>query len=160
MKEPPRLAPAADAVQPPKHAPLGRRVLTFMELDALKAISAKPKVYYPLFGALALSAVDSFGLAFWRTPFMVRTYGWNEAQVGMALGPIMLVGSIAGLMFGIGGAVPQNAAVQRVAPNAMRGQVTAFYLFMFTFLAPRAASSSAACRTMWCTTTSSCGRRW
>ena len=186
VKEPPRLAPSLDAVQPPTSGPLGRRVLTFMGLDALKAINAKPKVYYPLFGALALSAVDSFGLAFWRTPFMVRTYGWNEAQVGMALGPIMLVGSIAGLffgglfveflgarykdanvraaaiffcgtticaiasplmptaqsslivmgvglMFGIGGAVPQNAAVQRVAPNAMRGQVTAFYLFMFTF---------------------------
>jgi len=36
-------------------------------------------------------------------------------------------------MFGIAGAVPQNAAIQRVAPNAMRGQVTAIYLFMFTF---------------------------
>jgi len=36
-------------------------------------------------------------------------------------------------MFGLAGAVPQNAAVQRVAPNDMRGQVTAFYLFMFTF---------------------------
>ena len=36
-------------------------------------------------------------------------------------------------MFGLAGAVPQNAAVQRVAPNSMRGQVTAFYLFMFTF---------------------------
>ena len=79
------------------HPTFGRRVLTFMGFDALKAINAKPRVYYPLFGALALSAVDSFGLAFWRTPFMVRTYGGNEAQVGMALGPIMLVGSIAGL---------------------------------------------------------------
>lgn len=29
--------------------------------------------------------------------------------------------------------MPQNAAVQRVAPNAMRGLVTAIYLFMFTF---------------------------
>jgi MFS family permease len=37
------------------------------------------------------------------------------------------------MMFAIAGAVPQNAAIQRVAPNAMRGQVTAFYLFMFTF---------------------------
>jgi Major Facilitator Superfamily len=35
--------------------------------------------------------------------------------------------------FAIAGAVPQNAAIQRVAPNDMRGQVTAFYLFMFTF---------------------------
>ena len=38
-----------------------------------------------------------------------------------------------GAMFGIAGAVPQNAAIQRVTPNAMRGQVTAIYLFMFTF---------------------------
>jgi branched-subunit amino acid ABC-type transport system permease component len=29
--------------------------------------------------------------------------------------------------------VPQNAAIQRIAPNEMRGQVTAIYLFMFTF---------------------------
>ena len=36
-------------------------------------------------------------------------------------------------MFGLAGAPAQNAAVQRVAPQAMRGQVTAFYLFMFTF---------------------------
>jgi MFS family permease len=186
VKEPPRLVPPADVVRPPHGGSPGRRMLTFMGFDALKAINAKPRVYYPLFGALALGAIDTFGLAFWRTPFMVRTYGWNEAQIGTALGPIMLVGSVAGLffggllveflarrhkdanvraaaiciggttlcaitspmmptaqaslivmglglMFGIGGAVPQNAAVQRVAPNAMRGQVTAFYLFMFTF---------------------------
>jgi MFS family permease len=38
-----------------------------------------------------------------------------------------------GAFFAIAGAVPQNAAIQRVAPNDMRGQVTAFYLFMFTF---------------------------
>jgi MFS family permease len=36
-------------------------------------------------------------------------------------------------MFGLAGAVPQNAAIQRIAPNEMRGQVTALYLFMFTF---------------------------
>ena len=36
-------------------------------------------------------------------------------------------------MFGLAGAVPQNAAIQRIAPNEMRGQVTAVYLFMFTF---------------------------
>ncbi|MFM5923844.1 MAG: MFS transporter, partial [Novosphingobium sp.] len=33
----------------------------------------------------------------------------------------------------LAGAVPQNAAIQRIAPPEMRGQVTAFYLFMFTF---------------------------
>jgi MFS family permease len=35
-------------------------------------------------------------------------------------------------MFGIGAAVPQNAAIQLITPNEMRGQVTAVYLFMFT----------------------------
>ena len=186
VKEPTRLAPAADAPKVPQGAGLGRKILTFMGLDALRAINAKPRVYYPLFGALALSAVEVFGLQFWRVPFMIRTFGWNEQQIGAALGVTVLAGSLAGLllgsvlvewlakrhkdanvraaaicfagttissiaailmptawgsmilfgisgMFGLAGAVPQNAAIQRVAPNDMRGQVTAFYLFMFTF---------------------------
>lgn len=186
VKEPTRLAPASDALHVPRDAGVGRRILTFMGLDALRAINAKPRVYYPLFGALALSAVEVFGLQFWRVPFMIRTFGWDERQIGAALGVTMLAGSLSGLllgsvlvewlakrhkdanvraaaicaagtmvssiaailmptawgsmilfgfsgMFGLAGAVPQNAAVQRVAPNDMRGQVTAFYLFMFTF---------------------------
>jgi MFS family permease len=186
VQEPQRMIPAADTIQPPSDAPLGRRLLTFMGWDAFKAIQAKPQVYYPLFGALALSALDVFGLQFWRTPFMIRTYGWDEGQIGQALGLVVLVGSVSGLliggvfvewlakrhkdanvrastiwfavvtvcsilsplmptaeaslafmgigvMAGMAGAVPQNAAVQRVAPNAMRGQVTAMYLFMFIF---------------------------
>jgi MFS family permease len=186
VKEPTRLAPAADASHIPEDAPLWRRMLTFMGWDAFKAIRAKRQIYYPLFGALALSAIESFGMQFWRTPFMIRTFGWNEMQIGAAMSSIVLVGSLAGLVlggvfvewlakthkdanvraaaicftgvtacwiavplmptawgslivmgvavvFGLAGAVPQNAAIQRVAPNDMRGQVTAFYLFMFTF---------------------------
>ncbi len=186
VKEPTRNAPAVDAILPPSNASLGRRILTFMGLDAFKAINAKPQVYYPLFGALALSALDTFGLQFWRVPFMIRSYGWDEGQIGKALGGMILIASLIGLLvggvfvewlakrhkdanvraaaicfgavticaiispmmpdgmsslsvmaigavFGIAGAVPQNAAVQRVAPNAMRGQVTAIYLFMFIF---------------------------
>ena len=34
----------------------------------------------------------------------------------------------------IGGAVPQNAAIQSVTPNEMRGQVTALYLFIFAVI--------------------------
>jgi len=37
------------------------------------------------------------------------------------------------VFFGLAGAPAQNAAIQRIAPNAMRGQVSAFYLLMFTF---------------------------
>jgi MFS family permease len=120
----------------------------------------------------------------WRVPFLVRTYGWNEARIGLLSGPLFLVASLLGAffgtlfvewiakrhndanvratvimmfcaipfavsaplmptgelslamstiggMFGIGSAVPQNAAIQRVTPNEMRGQVTAIYLFFF-----------------------------
>lgn len=186
VKEPMRMAPVAGAPQVVTGGGFWRSVATFMGLDAFRAINAKPRVYYPLFGALALSAVETFGLQFWRVPFMIRTFGWNEGQIGAALGGTILVASLSGLlfggifvewlakrhkdanvraatccaagvtvctiaailmptawgslilfglsgMFGIAGAVPQNAAVQRVAPNDMRGQVTAFYLFMFTF---------------------------
>jgi MFS family permease len=186
IREPQRQAPVADVEQPPADASLGRTAITFMGWDAARAIHANRKVYYPLFAALALSATESFGIAFWRVPFMIRTFGWDEAQIGAALGLVLLVGSLSGLvlggtlvewlakrhkdanvraaciffsgttvstiaaflmptawgsmiafgfavMFGLAGAVPQNAAVQRVAPNSMRGQVTAFYLFLFTF---------------------------
>jgi len=37
-------------------------------------------------------------------------------------------------LIGIGGAVPQNAALQSVTPNEMRGQVTALYLFVFSVI--------------------------
>ena len=186
VKEPLRLASHADAVQPPRDAPFIRRLLTFTGLDAAKAIHAKRRVYYPLFAGLALSAIEVFGLQFWRVPFMIRSFGWSEQQIGAVMGSMILVASLVGLllggifvewlakrykdanvraaailfgcvtvcsilsplmpngylslfmmslgsMFGIAGAVPQNAAIQRVAPNAMRGQVTAIYLFMFTF---------------------------
>jgi MFS family permease len=186
VKEPPRQAAPAGATTSPVRASFGRRILTFTGLDAAKAIHAKRRVYYPLFAGLALSAIEVFGLQFWRIPFMIRTYGWNEAQIGAVMGSMTLIASLLGLllggifvewlakrhadanvraaaiffgcvtvcailaplmpngyaslgvaaigaMFGIAGAVPQNAAIQRVAPNAMRGQVTAIYLFMFTF---------------------------
>jgi MFS family permease len=186
VREPKRHAPVADVEQPPENASLGRTIVTFMGWDAARAILANRKVYFPLFGALALSALESFGLQFWRVPFMIRTFGWDEAEIGAALSLTILIGSLSGLllgglvmewlakrykdanvraatiffsgttistlvalsaptgwtsmiafgfagMFGLAGAVPQNAAIQRVAPNSMRGQVTAFYLFMFTF---------------------------
>lgn len=186
VREPERkLPPGATATLPPD-AGFGRRLATFLGFDALKAIRARRAVYFPMFGALALSAVETFGLAFWRVPFMIRSFGWDEARIGAVMGPMMLVANLAGILlggvfvewlakrhkdanvraafilfscvtvcaiasplmptgeaslavmalggvFGLAGAVPQNAAIQRIAPPEMRGQVTAFYLFMFTF---------------------------
>jgi len=188
IKEPHRRRAAAEQVITPIPATTntGRKILTFMGLDAVKAIQANKAVYYPLFFGLGLSAIETFGLQFWRTPFMIRTYGWSEEQIGEVMAPMLLTSSLLGIffggifvewlakryrdanvraacilfglvticsiatplmptgesalllmslaaMFGIAGAVPQNAAIQRIAPPAMRGQVTAIYLFMFTF---------------------------
>jgi MFS family permease len=186
VKEPPRRLQAMAPRELQIERSARRRVLNFMGADAFAAIFAHRTVYFPLFTGLALSAIEVFGLQFWRTPFMIRTYGWDEAQIGRVMGPMLLVASLLGLllggifvewlaarykdanvraatilfalvaicsiatplmptgeaalvvmslgmMFGLAGAVPQNAAVQRIAPPAMRGQVTAIYLFMFTF---------------------------
>lgn len=46
----------------------------------------------------------------------------------LAIGCLVLA-----VFFGLAGAPAQNAAVQRIVPNEIRGQVTALYLFMFTF---------------------------
>jgi MFS family permease len=158
---------------------------TAMPISAVwREIKARRSIYLPLFIGLALSAAQSLGLQAWRVPFLIRTYGWNEARIGQWMGTMFLVSSLIGAAFGtvfvewlskryedanvrasailfavaapfeiiaplmpngelsllcvgvalgcgLASAVPQNAAIQRVTPNEMRGQVTAVYLFMF-----------------------------
>jgi MFS family permease len=153
-------------------------------IAVLREIKARRAIYGPLFIGLAFSATQAIGVQAWRAPFMIRTYGWNEAQIGRWMGLMFLISSLMGAAFGtlfvewlskrykdanvrastilfaiaapfeiiaplmpsgglallclgvagmcgIASAVPQNAAIQRITPNAMRGQVTAVYLFMF-----------------------------
>ena len=186
VKEPPRRTSPDVERLVPENASLARKIVAFTGLDALRAIHMRGRVFYPLFAALALAAIESQGINAWRVPFILRTYGWNEAQIGNVLAPMLLVAMLLGItlggafvtwlgkkhkdaniraaamifacttilsiaaplmptaelalgcmagaaMFGLAGAVPQNAAIQRIAPNEMRGQVTAVYLFMFTF---------------------------
>ena len=186
VREPPRRTPPESARLVPSDAPLGRKLLAFTGFDAIRAINLRGATYWPLFAALALSAIESQGLPAWRVPFISRTYGWTEADIGNLLGPLLFIASITGIvlggifvswmnrrykdgniracaiiftctttfailtplmpyaelalgcmaataMFGLAGAPAQNAAIQRIAPNEMRGQVTALYLFMFTF---------------------------
>jgi MFS family permease len=49
----------------------------------------------------------------------------------MPNGVLSLLCIAVALACGMASSVPQNAAIQRITPNAMRGQVTAVYLFMF-----------------------------
>lgn len=187
VREPPRRSPPESRLLVPPSAPVWRKFLAFMGLDAAVAIWQRKYVFLPLFVALAMSATESQGLPQFRAPFILRTYeGWDEARLGDLLGTLLLVSMLAGiffgglfvtwlgkrykdanirataiiftcttivtiamplmptgelalvcmalgLFFGLAGAPAQNAAIQRIAPNEMRGQVTALYLFMFTF---------------------------
>jgi len=152
--------------------------------EVLREIGSRRSVYLPRFIGLACSATQFLGVQAWFAPFMIRTYGWNEAQIGKWLGLVFLCSSLVGaavgtafaewlakryrdahvraatILFsievpfailmplmptpalalacqaalgvcGLASAVPQNAAIQRITPNNMRGQVTAVYLFMF-----------------------------
>jgi len=153
-------------------------------MAVLREMRARKSIYLPLFIGLAFSATQSIGMLAWRAPFLIRTYGWNEALIGRWMGLTFLVSSLIGAAFGtlfvewlsrrykdanvrastilfaaaapfeilaplmpsgglsllclgaagacgLASAVPQNAAIQRITPNEMRGQVTAVYLFMF-----------------------------
>jgi MFS family permease len=153
-------------------------------MAVVREIRARKSIYLPLFIGLAFSATQAMGMLSWRAPFLIRTYGWNEARIGRWMGLMFLVSSLAGAAFGtlfvewlakrysdanvrasailfalaapfeiiaplmpsgglsllclgmagafgIASAVPQNAAIQRITPNELRGQVTAIYLFMF-----------------------------
>jgi MFS family permease len=170
------------AIEPKRRGASGHGALPVM--DVLREIKARRAIYGPLFIGLAFSATQAIGVQAWRTPFMIRTYGWNEAEIGRWMGLMFLVSSLLGAVFGtlfvewlskrykdanvrastilfaiaapfeiiaplmpsgglallclgvagmcgLASAVPQNAAIQRITPNAMRGQVTAIYLFMF-----------------------------
>lgn len=100
--------------------------------------------------ALIIAAPFGLWFATWLTERFASTR--NDANlrvvaIAYTVGPVF---SIAGplmpdpwlavacaslaFMIGIGGAVPQNAALQSVTPNEMRGQVTALYLFVFAVI--------------------------
>lgn len=63
-------------------------------------IWARRAVYLPLFIGLAFSATQAIGIQPWLAPFLIRTYGWNEAQIGRWFGLVFLVSSLIGAAFG------------------------------------------------------------
>ncbi len=101
---------------------------------------------------IALIIAAPFGLwaATWLTEKLAKTRddaNLRVVAIAYTLSPIfaisgplmpnpwMAVGCASlAVMIGIGGAVPQNAALQSVTPNEMRGQVTALYLFVFSVI--------------------------
>jgi len=72
-------------------------------MAVLREIRSRKAIYLPLFIGLALSAAQSIGMQAWRAPFMIRTYGWNEAQIGRWMGLMFLVSSLLGATLGTRG---------------------------------------------------------
>src|SRR5271169_3608923 len=66
----------------------------------LREIRARKAIYLPLFIGLAFSATQAIGMLPWRAPFLIRTYGWNEAQIGRWMGIMFLASSLIGAAFG------------------------------------------------------------
>ena len=66
----------------------------------LREIGARKTTYLPLFIGLAFSATQSLGVQAWFAPFLIRTYGWNEAQIGKWLGLTLLVSWLLGAALG------------------------------------------------------------
>jgi MFS family permease len=58
------------------------------------------KTYLPIYGGMALRAMSSIGATAWLPTFFMRTYGWNAAEVGMAMGLVLLIIAPAGLIAG------------------------------------------------------------
>jgi MFS family permease len=100
--------------------------------------------------ALLIAAPVGLLLGTWLTEKFARTrndanlrvvaIGYSISPVFAIAGPLMpnpwlaIIAAALAFMIAIGGAVPQNAALQSVTPNEMRGQVTALYLFVFAVI--------------------------
>jgi MFS family permease len=67
------------------------------------------------------------------TIFFTLAAPFEIAAPLMPSGELALLSAAAGGVCALASAVPQNAAIQRITPNQMRGRVTAIYLFMFIF---------------------------
>lgn len=100
--------------------------------------------------ALIVAAPFGLWLATWLTEKFAKTRddaNLRVVAIAYTLSPIFAISgplmpdpwlavacASIGALIGIGGAVPQNAALQSVTPNEMRGQVTALYLFVFSVI--------------------------
>ncbi len=173
--EPKRRGLIAGAAQP-KGLPLK---------DVIGFLVTHRATYAPIFLALGVSVLSTFGTQAWAPTFYQRTFGWPPQQsavflgigtivvtpIGLFLGtllvewynrrrfddanlrvvrwstlcalPFPILGPLmpspwlaigfylTGLMIASIGTSAQNAALQTITPNQMRGQVTALYLFVF-----------------------------
>lgn len=58
------------------------------------------KTYMGIYGGMAVTAIAGTGASAWLPTFFIRTYGWSAAEVGLAMGIVLLTVAPAGLLVG------------------------------------------------------------
>jgi MFS family permease len=58
------------------------------------------RTYGPIFGAMGIKVLLSFGMSLWLPTFFIRTYDWTASQIGYAQGLVMLIVAPFGLALG------------------------------------------------------------
>ncbi|WP_333573791.1 spinster family MFS transporter [Sphingomonas sp.] len=84
VRDPPRVAPAKDAI------PL---------FHVFGILAAKPSFWLLAFGAAA-GSMCGYGVAFWLPSLILRSFQLNLAQVGQFFGGLALTGGVAGVLLG------------------------------------------------------------
>ena len=66
--------------------------------ETLKFIKHNGRFFFALYGGFTLTAVALFGLLSWLPAFLGRVYLLTPGEIGLILGPIMLVANVGGVL--------------------------------------------------------------
>ena len=66
--------------------------------DTLVFIRQNRQFFYALYGGFALTALPLYGLLSWLPAFLGRKYGLNPGEIGLILGPILLIANVGGVL--------------------------------------------------------------
>ena len=66
--------------------------------ETLKFIRSNGQFFFALYGGFTLTAVALYGLLSWLPAFLGRKYGLTPGEIGLILGPIMLVANVGGVL--------------------------------------------------------------
>ncbi|MEM6683778.1 MAG: MFS transporter [Pseudomonadota bacterium] len=91
MKEPVRQAGASEARQTMEAA-------SFADFWAF--LQSKARVILSIYFGLSVLAAVLYGVTSWGAEFLMRTYGWDPAKVGLIFGPMIAVFGYSGLASG------------------------------------------------------------
>ncbi len=106
-------------------------------------LAAHWTVFVPLILGLSCFVGAQFGLGAWAPSYFIRAHGWSQSQVGNALGPVVMVGGLGGIV--TGGFLVQYFMKRGVPDASMRISMLAIGLAVpAAILFPRMASANAA----------------